>query len=41
MIKCKENLILTPHIGSQSIENQIVAATMIAEKMSKFLKKYQ
>ena len=41
LIKCKENLILTPHIGSQSIENQIEAATMIAEKMSEFLKKYQ
>ncbi|MFX0082298.1 MAG: hydroxyacid dehydrogenase [Candidatus Hodarchaeota archaeon] len=38
LIKCEENLILTPHIGSQSIENQIAAATMIADKMSKFLK---
>lgn len=34
-----ENLIITPHIASQSIENQISAATMIAEKMSDYLKK--
>ncbi|UCD01241.1 MAG: hydroxyacid dehydrogenase [Promethearchaeota archaeon] len=39
LIKFEENLILTPHIASQSMENQIAAATMIAEKMSDFLKK--
>ncbi len=39
LIKCEDNLILTPHIASQSIENQTAAATMIAEKMSNFLKK--
>ncbi|MEE9379438.1 MAG: hydroxyacid dehydrogenase [Candidatus Lokiarchaeia archaeon] len=39
LIDWKENLILTPHIASQSIENQTAAATMIAEKMSNFLKK--
>ena len=41
LIKCEENLILTPHIASQSIENQTTAATMIAEKMSDFLKNYK
>jgi D-3-phosphoglycerate dehydrogenase len=39
LITCEDNLILTPHIASQSIENQTAAATMIAEKMSNFLKK--
>ncbi|MFX1501818.1 MAG: hydroxyacid dehydrogenase [Promethearchaeota archaeon] len=39
LIKCEDNLILTPHIASQSNENQKAAATMIAEKMSNFLKK--
>ncbi|MFX1391460.1 MAG: hydroxyacid dehydrogenase [Promethearchaeota archaeon] len=39
LINYKDNLILTPHIASQSIENQTAAATMIAEKMSNFLKK--
>ncbi|MFX0037852.1 MAG: hydroxyacid dehydrogenase [Promethearchaeota archaeon] len=38
LINWDENLILTPHIASQSIENQTAAATMIAEKMSNFLK---
>jgi len=37
--KLERNLILTPHIASQSKENQVQAATMIAEKMVKFLKK--
>jgi D-3-phosphoglycerate dehydrogenase len=37
--KFEENLILTPHIASQSIENQLQAATIIAEKIVKFLKK--
>ena len=36
--KLKKKLILTPHIASQSKENQVAAATMIAEKMVKFLK---
>ncbi|MHA1671889.1 MAG: hydroxyacid dehydrogenase [Promethearchaeota archaeon] len=39
LINCLDNLILTPHIGSQSKENQLAAATMIAEKMVQFLKK--
>ena len=39
LIKCEGNLILTPHIGAQTIETQIDAATKIAEKMSNFLKK--
>lgn len=39
LINCLDNLILTPHIGSQSKENQVAAAKMIAEKMVKFLKK--
>jgi D-3-phosphoglycerate dehydrogenase len=39
LISYQDNLILTPHIASQSIENQTAAATMIAEKMSNFLKK--
>ena len=34
----EKNLILTPHIASQSKENQIEAAIMIAQKMVKFLK---
>ena len=38
LIDWRENLILTPHIASQSIENQTAAATMIAEKISNFLK---
>jgi len=39
LINWDENLVLTPHIASQSIENQSAAATMIAKKMSDFLKK--
>ncbi len=38
LINWNENLILTPHIASQSIENQTAAATMVAEKISNFLK---
>jgi len=38
LIKYNENLVLTPHIASQSIENQTAAAIMVAEKMSNFLK---
>ena len=41
LINCVGNLILTPHIASQTIENQIDAATMIAEKVSNYLKKYK
>jgi D-3-phosphoglycerate dehydrogenase len=37
-INWDENLVLTPHIASQSIENQIAAAIMVAEKMSNYLK---
>ncbi|MFX1571970.1 MAG: hydroxyacid dehydrogenase [Promethearchaeota archaeon] len=40
LINWDENLILTPHIASQSIENQTAAATMIAEKMSNYLQKF-
>ncbi|MEJ2295589.1 MAG: hydroxyacid dehydrogenase, partial [Candidatus Lokiarchaeota archaeon] len=35
----EKNLILTPHIASQSQENQIAAAIMIAEKIVQYLKK--
>lgn len=34
---CDNNLILTPHIGSQTVETQVDAAVMVAEKMVKFL----
>lgn len=37
--KCEDNLILTPHIGAQTIETQVHAAIKIAEKMTDFLKK--
>ncbi|HDZ17513.1 hypothetical protein LCGC14_0751480 [marine sediment metagenome] len=37
-INFKGKLILTPHIASQSKENQVQAAVMIAEKISNFLK---
>jgi len=36
--QCKGNLILTPHIGSQTEETQVDAAIKIAEKISSFLK---
>ncbi len=35
---CEDNLILTPHIGSQTVETQIQGSTMIAEKMVNYLK---
>ncbi|MHA1913537.1 MAG: hydroxyacid dehydrogenase [Promethearchaeota archaeon] len=35
---CEENLILTPHIGSQTKETQIQASTMVAKKISNYLK---
>jgi len=38
LINCKKNLILTPHIGSQTAETQIQASVQIAEKISNFLK---
>jgi len=38
LMNFKGNLILTPHIASQSKENQVQAAVMIAEKISNFLK---
>ena len=38
LINCKDNLILTPHIGSQTEETQSSAATGIAQKISDFLK---
>lgn len=36
---CDDNLILTPHIGSQTNETQTNASVMIAEKVTAFLKK--
>ncbi|MFX1499860.1 MAG: NAD(P)-dependent oxidoreductase [Promethearchaeota archaeon] len=39
LIDWNENLILTPHIASQTIENQTTAAKIIAQKISNFLKK--
>jgi len=38
LINCKDNLILTPHIGSQTEETQSSAAIGIAQKISDFLK---
>jgi len=38
LINCKDNLILTPHVGSQTEETQSSAATGIAQKISDFLK---
>jgi len=35
---CVDNLVLTPHIGSQTDEAQKQASIMIAEKIAKFLK---
>ncbi|MGV9173457.1 MAG: hydroxyacid dehydrogenase [Promethearchaeia archaeon] len=37
--ECTNNLILTPHIGSQTIETQIQASVMAAEKIISYLKK--
>jgi D-3-phosphoglycerate dehydrogenase len=39
LINCRDNLVLTPHIGSQTEETQSSAATGIAQKISDFLKK--
>lgn len=38
LCSCEENLVLTPHIGSQTEENQSLASIMIAEKISDYLK---
>lgn len=38
MCNCEENLILTPHIGSQTRETQIQASTMVAIKIKNYLK---
>ena len=38
LCNCMDNLILTPHIGSQTEETQIQGSTMIAEKMINYLK---
>jgi len=38
LCNCEDNLILTPHIGSQTEETQIQASVMVAEKVSNFLK---
>ena len=38
LCSCEENLVLTPHIGSQTEENQSQASIMIAEKISDYLK---
>jgi D-3-phosphoglycerate dehydrogenase len=39
LIKYDENLILTPHIASQTIENQTEAASSVAKKICEYLKK--
>jgi len=39
LINCKKNLILTPHIGSQTEETQIQASVQVAEKISNFFLK--
>jgi len=38
LCSCEDNLILTPHIGSQTEETQIQGSIMIAEKMINYLK---
>ncbi|MBY8981820.1 MAG: hydroxyacid dehydrogenase [Candidatus Lokiarchaeota archaeon] len=38
LCSCDNNLILTPHIGSQTVETQIEASTGIAIKISNYLK---
>lgn len=39
LCSCEENLVLTPHIGSQTEETQTQASISIAEKISDYLKK--
>jgi D-3-phosphoglycerate dehydrogenase len=41
LIEYNENLILTPHIASQTTENQTEAAITVAKKMSDYLKSYK
>ncbi|MHA1706941.1 MAG: hydroxyacid dehydrogenase [Promethearchaeota archaeon] len=41
LCNCEENLILTPHIGSQTIETQIYASTSIVKKIIKYLEGYK
>lgn len=38
LCNCEDNLILTPHIGSQTTETQLQATTMVAEKICQYLK---
>jgi D-3-phosphoglycerate dehydrogenase len=38
LCNCEQNLVLTPHIGSQTIEAQSEASIIIAEKISTYLK---
>jgi len=38
LCNCEQNLVLTPHIGSQTLEAQSEASIIIAEKISKYLK---
>ncbi|MHA2282323.1 MAG: hydroxyacid dehydrogenase [Promethearchaeota archaeon] len=37
LCSCEDNLILTPHIGSQTVETQIQASAMITEKITEYL----
>jgi D-3-phosphoglycerate dehydrogenase len=37
LCSCEDNLVLTPHIGSQTVETQIQASIMIAEKITNYL----
>jgi len=39
LCSCEQNLVLTPHIGSQTEETQTQASIMIAEKIADYLKK--
>jgi D-3-phosphoglycerate dehydrogenase len=38
LCNCEQNLVLTPHIGSQTFEAQSEASIIIAEKISKYFK---
>ncbi|TFG13956.1 MAG: hydroxyacid dehydrogenase [Promethearchaeota archaeon] len=38
LCNCEDNLILTPHIGSQTVEAQSEASSLIAEKISRYLR---
>ncbi|MHA1931894.1 MAG: hydroxyacid dehydrogenase [Promethearchaeota archaeon] len=37
LCSCEDNLILTPHIGSQTVETQMQASTMITKKITDYL----